>query len=110
MWGWGIRGGLFFLEKRYVHRGTQGYTGVHRGTQGYTEVHRGTQTYTGVHRGSQGYADVHRGTQGYTGVHKGTQLYKGVCIHRGAAKRTGRTPCRSVIKVSSLGMKFSSVL
>jgi hypothetical protein len=88
-----------------VHRGTQGHTGVHRGTQGYTGVHRGTQGSTGVHRGTaqsdstvqytwvhmgtQGYTGVHRGTQGYTGVHRGTQGYT-----RGAAKRTGRNPCR----------------
>ena len=52
MWGWGIRGGLIFLEKRYVHRGTQGYTGVHRGTQGYTVVQGGMHT--------QGCSEAHR--------------------------------------------------
>jgi len=85
-----------------------GYTGVHSGTQGYTGIDRGTQGYTGrtgVLRGTQGDARVHRGTQGYTGiysgtytgvhrVHRGTQGHTGVCIHRGAAKRTGRSPCR----------------
>ena len=53
---------------------------------GTHRVYRGTQRYTGVHRGTQGYTGVHRGTQGYT-AHK---LY----IHRGAAKRTGRIPCK----------------
>jgi hypothetical protein len=108
-----------------VHRGTQGYTGIHGGTQEYTGVHRGTKGhaglqyaypgsegtrgthYTVVHRGykkvhrtgvqrdTQGYTGVHGGTQGYTGVHRGTQGHTGVCIHRGAAKRTGRNPCAS---------------
>ena len=75
--------------------GARGNTGAHRRTHGCT---RGTHGYT---RGTQGvlytgvlYTGVLYTEVLYTGVHRGTQGYTGVYIHRGAAKRTGRNPCR----------------